>query len=107
MSEAIETAKLGGSHESDARTDAELTLIKARPLERSAPAQTPPTAHASRKVSTSARAMSFLIAAVCLFIVAVMVSQLVPGSAWEWVNTGAVACTVLAVVGFFAAPRAR
>jgi uncharacterized membrane protein YvlD (DUF360 family) len=49
----------------------------------------------------------FLAVAVCLSIVAVMVSQLVPGSAWEWVNTGVVACVVLAVVGFFAAPRSH
>jgi hypothetical protein len=51
--------------------------------------------------------MWFLVAAVCISIVTVMVSQLVPGSAWAWVNTGAVACMVLAVVGFFAAPRAQ
>ncbi len=106
MSEAVETAKLGGSRKSGAHPDAELTLIKARPLVGSPPTKTPPTAQASRKVSTNVRAMSFLVAAVCLLIVAVMVSQLVPGPAWEWVNTGAVACIVLAVVGFFAAPRA-
>ncbi len=107
MSEAVETAKLGGSHESGARTDVELNLIKARPLVGSAPTKTPRTAQASKKVSTSARAMRFLAAAVCLLIVALVVSQLVPGSAWEWVNTGAVACMALAVVGFFAAPRAH
>ena len=107
MSEAVETAKLGGSRKSGARTDAEFTLIKARPLVGSAPTQTPPTAQASRKASTSARATWFLVAAVCLSIVTVVVSQLVPGSAWAWVNTGAVACMVLAVVGFFAAPRAQ
>jgi len=44
------------------------------------------------------------LAAACLLVVAVIVSQLVPGPAWEWVNTGAVACVVVAVVGFFAAP---
>jgi len=107
MSEAVETARLGGSRKSGARTDAEFTLIKARPPVGSAPTQTPSTAQASRKVSTSARAMWFLVAAVCISIVTVMVSQLVPGSAWAWVNTGAVACMVLAVVGFFAAPRAQ
>jgi hypothetical protein len=107
MSEAVETAKLGGSRKSGTHTDAEFTLIKARPLVGSAPTQTPPTAQASRKASTSARAMWFLVAAVCLSFVTVVVSQLVPGSAWAWVNTGAVACMVLAVVGFFAAPRAQ
>ena len=54
MSEAVETAKLGGSHESGARTDVELNLIKARPLVGSAPTKTSRTAQASRKVSTSA-----------------------------------------------------
>jgi hypothetical protein len=107
MSEAVETAKLGGSRKSGARTETEFTLIKAQPLVGSAPTQTPPTAQTSRKASTSARATWFLVAAVCLLIVAVVVSQLVAGSAWAWVNTGAVACMVLAVVGFFAAPRAQ
>jgi ABC-type phosphate transport system auxiliary subunit len=51
--------------------------------------------------------MLFLVAAVCLSVVAVLVSQLVAGSAWEWVNPLAVAFVVLAVVGFFAAPRAH
>ena len=88
-------------------TNAEFTVIKAQPLVGSAPPQAPPTAQASRNVSTSARATWFLVAAVCLLIVAVVVSQLVPGSAWAWVNTGAVACMVLAVVGFFAAPRSQ
>ena len=107
MSEAVETAKLGGSRKSGARADAEFTVMKAWPMVGSAPTQTPPTDQASRKLSTSARAMWFLVAAVCLAIVAVIVSQLVPGSAWAWVNTGAVACMVLAVVGFFAAPRTQ
>jgi len=88
-------------------TDAGFTVIKAQPLVGSAPTETPPAARTSRKDSTSARATWFLVAAVCLLVVAVMVSQLVPGFAWEWVNTGAVACMVLAVVGFFAVPRAR
>jgi membrane protein YdbS with pleckstrin-like domain len=91
MSKAVETAKLD----------------EARPQVGSPPTQTAATGQASKKVSTSARAMWFLVAAVCLSIVAVTVGQLVPGSAWEWVNTGAVACMVLAVVGFFAVPRAR
>ena len=46
--------------------------------------------------------MRFVVAAVCFLIAAVIVSQLVAGFAWEWVSTGAVACVVLAVVGFFA-----
>jgi hypothetical protein len=107
MSESVETAELDGAHKSGARTDAEFSVIKARPQVDSAPTQTPPTAQGSRKVSSSARAMLFLVAAVCVSVVAVMVSQLVAGSAWEWVNPVAVACVVLAVVGFFAAPRAH
>jgi hypothetical protein len=107
MSEAVETANLGGTRKSGTRTDAEFSLIRARPLVGPAATQTPPSAQASKKVSTSARAIWFLVTAMCLSIVTVVVSQLVPGSAWAWVNTGAVACMVLAVVGFFAAPRAQ
>lgn len=107
MSEAVETAKLGGSYESGARTDAELNLIKARPLVGSAPTKTPRTAQASKKVSTSVLGN------------AIPSSRRVPSHRGvsgepasarfrvEWVNTGAVACMALAVVGFFAAPRAH
>jgi hypothetical protein len=107
MSETVEMADLDGSSKSGVRANAEFNVIKARPLVRSRPTQAPPTVPASRNISNSARAMLFLAVAVCLSIVAVMVSQLVPGSAWEWVNTGVVACVVLAVVGFFAAPRSH
>ncbi|MGO9963728.1 MAG: hypothetical protein ACLPUG_09920 [Acidimicrobiales bacterium] len=77
-------------------------MIKAQRPAGSAP--TSPTAQASAEASARARATGFLLAAACLLVVAVIVSQLVPGPAWEWVNTGAVACVVVAVVGFFAAP---
>jgi hypothetical protein len=107
MSEAVETGKLSGSLKLGGRTEAEFAPINAQPLVGSAPTQTPPTARTSGKVSTSDLAMWFVVAAVCLSSVTVVVSQLVPGSAWAWVNTGGVACMVLAVVGFFAAPRTQ
>jgi hypothetical protein len=107
MSDAVESEKSSGSLKLGGRTESECTPINAQPFVGSTPAQTPPTAQASRKVSTSDLAMWFVVAAVCLSSVTVVVSQLVPGSAWAWVNTGGVACMVLAVVGFFAAPRTQ